>query len=168
MSVTFPQLETSFGFIKRRLQAACRSLSKIHAHMKFLFEKLRTTIGVTKILGRIAAGLNLNPDRATLKRRVQIGHPFSMRMIQRFRDAQNSSQAPDHALIVVTQRGVRDVMAGRLRLAIVIANHRSHHGSVSALETRNVSIKRKILAMLVVPAMADHMADIVEQRPRFE
>src|SRR5882757_11577455 len=55
-------------------------------------------------------------------------------------------------------------MASRLRLAIMIANHRRHHRAISALQTWNVSVKRKILAMLVVTAMADHVADVMEQR----
>src|SRR5580765_3185327 len=127
--------------------------------MKFLLEKLSAAIGVTEILCRIAARANLHAYRAALKCSVQVSHPLPMRVIERFRDPKNSSQAPDHAFIVVTQRGVRDMMSGRLRLPIVIANHCRHHGSVSAFKAGNVSVKRKIFAMLVVPAVADHVAN---------
>jgi len=89
-------------------------------------------------------------------------------MIQSFRDAKNGSQPADHALIVVTQRGVRRMMPGRLRLAIVIANHRRDDGAISALETYDVSVERKIFAVLVMAAVADHVANIVKQRTGFE
>src|ERR1700719_3290910 len=59
-------------------------------------------------------------------------------------------------------------MAGRRRLPIVIAHQRRHNSAVSALETRNTSTARKILAVLVVPAMADHLWGIVMQRAGLE
>jgi hypothetical protein len=135
--------------------------------MKFLFEKLSATIGVTEILSRIPACPDLNTHRAALKRGVQVCHPLPMGMIEPFSDPKNSSQTPDHTLVVVTQRSVRDVMPRRLRLSVVIANYCGHNGSIPALQARNVAIKHKILAMFVMPAMADHVADIVEQRPSF-
>ena len=91
-----------------------------------------------------------------------------MRMIQSFRDAKNRSQPADHAFIVVIQRSIRGVMPGGVRLPIVIANHRRDDGPVSTLKARNVSVERKVLAVFVMPTVADHVADIVEQRAGFE
>src|SRR3984893_10883633 len=59
-------------------------------------------------------------------------------------------------------------MAGRLRLPIVIANQRGHNSAISARETRNITIERKVFAVLVVSAMADHVTGIVEQRACFQ
>src|SRR5258708_20954489 len=49
-----------------------------------------------------------------------------------------------------------------------MAEHRGHNSSISALQTRNISIERKVFAVLVVPAMADHVAGIVTQRAGLE
>jgi len=50
----------------------------------------------------------------------------------------------------------------------MVANQRGNHSAVAALETRDVSVQRKVFAVLVVPAMADHVSGIVEQRSGFE
>jgi hypothetical protein len=131
--------------------------------MKFLLEKLRATIGIAEILGGIAARADLHAHRAALKGSVQVGDPLPVGMIERFRDAKNGRKPANHALIVVIQRSIRDVMAGGIRFPIMVTDHRGHHSTVSALQTRNVSIERKVFAMLVVAAMADHVTNIVEQ-----
>src|SRR5258708_34844309 len=115
-----------------------------------------------------AGGANLRPTGAALKRSIEVSDALAMRVIQGFGDAQNGRQPPDRSLIVVIQRRVRNVMASRRRLPIVIADQRGHNSAVSALETRNISIERKIFAVLVMPAMADHVTGIVKQRAGFE
>src|SRR5437868_5751209 len=52
--------------------------------------------------------------------------------------------------------------------AIVITNQGGDDGPLAALETWNVSMQGQVFAVLVVPAMTDGMADIMEQRPSFE
>jgi hypothetical protein len=136
--------------------------------VKLFFEEFRAAIGIAEILGGIAARADLHTYCATLERRVEIGHAPPMRMIQSFRDAKNGSQPADHALIIVIQRRVRRVMPGRLRLPIVIANYRRDDGTVSALKAWNVSVERKVFAMLVMPAVANHVANIVEQCAGFQ
>src|SRR6266404_1235766 len=156
------------GSPARERKAASPRLPEIHAHVKFFFEEFRAAIGVSKILGGVAARVDLHTYRATLERSVEISHALPMRMIQSLRDAKNRSQPADHALIVVTQRSVRRVMPGRLRLPIVIANGSSDDRAVSALKAWNISVERKIFAMLMMPAVADHVANIMEQRARFQ
>ena len=132
--------------------------------MKFFFKEFRTAIGVAQIFRGIAARADLHAHRAALERGVEIRHALPMRMIQSFRDAKNRSQPADH----VIQRSIRGVMPGGIRLPIVIANHRRDDGPVSTLKARNVSVERKVLAVFVMPTVADHVADIVEQRAGFE
>jgi len=136
--------------------------------VELLFEEFRAAIGIAEILGCVAARADLHTHRATLERSVEIRHALPMRMIQSFRDAKNRSEPADHTLIVITQRGVRRVMPGRIGLPIVIANRSSDDGAVSPLKAWNISVECKIFAMLVVPAVADHVTNIMEQRAGFQ
>jgi len=56
------------------LQADSSSLPEIHAHVNFFFEEFRAAIGVSKILGGVAARVDLHTYRATLERSVKIGY----------------------------------------------------------------------------------------------
>src|ERR1700688_3491288 len=60
------------------------------------------------------------------------------------------------------------MVAGRVRLSIVITDERGHHRAAPAFQTWNISIQREIFAVLVVPAVADHVPSVVEERSRFQ
>ena len=119
-------------------------------------------------LGSIAAGLDLQADRATLKRSVNVGDALPMRMVKSFGDAQDGSQASGYALVQIGQRRVGYVMAGRLGLAIVIAHQRGHHRAVPTGKAGNVPVQREIFAVLVMPVMADGVTNVVKQSAGFE
>jgi len=85
-------------------------------------------------------------------------------MIESFGDPENRGEAADNSLIVVGERGVGDVMTRGNGLAIVIAHQGRDNRAIAAFQTGDVAVQGKILAMFVVPAVANHMADIVQQR----
>ena len=91
-------------------------------HVKFFFKKFGAAICVAQIFRGVAARVDLHADCAALKSGIDIGDALAMRMIERFRDAKNRSQPASHALIIVIQRRIGNVMAGRLGLPIVIAD----------------------------------------------
>src|SRR5208337_966765 len=106
-----------FGPGSRGLGAA-----EIDLDVEFLFKEVGAALRVAQVFGGIAAGVDLQSDAAALERRANIFHALAMRVVQPFGDAQNGSEAPRDALVVVVERGISGMVAGRLRLAIVIAN----------------------------------------------
>ncbi len=59
-------------------------------------------------------------------------------------------------------------MSGWRRLAIVVAHECGDDGTVATFQARNVAVEREVFAVFVVPAMADHVSNVVEQRPRLQ
>lgn len=60
------------------------------------------------------------------------------------------------------------MMAGGLRFAIVITHDSADDVAVASLQSRDISVQCQIFPMLVVPPVADAMADIVKKRPRLK
>jgi hypothetical protein len=143
-------------------------LTEKHPHVKLFFKKFGTAIRIAEVFGGVPVRADLHSDRAALKGSIDIGDVLSMRMIERFGDAKNGSEAASHALVAVTQRRIRCVMAGWIGLAIVIADQRGHNGTIAARKTRNISVERQVFAVFMVAPMADHVAGIVEKRACFE
>ena len=97
--MTFPQTETSFGFIRRQLQAACRRLPKIHAYMKFLLEKRRAAIGIAITIIVIKRCFMLSPRFIGIQHIIGTINAFRCKRIARrrscsanFRNRLQSSQ----------------------------------------------------------------------------
>lgn len=84
-------------------QAGGSSLPEKHAHVKFFFEELGAAIGVAEIFGGVTAGADLDADGAALEGSVDVGDPLSMRVVERFRDANDGGQAAGDALVVGIQ-----------------------------------------------------------------
>src|SRR6266481_4815821 len=143
------------------LQASGGGLPEKRPHVEFFFKKFGAAICIAQIFRCVAARADLHAYRAALKRGVDAGDALAMRMIERFRDAQNGSQAASHALIVVIQRRIRDVMAGRLGLSVVIPHERGHNSAVAALQTWNISIEREVYAVLV--RSEEHTSELQSQ-----
>ena len=53
-------------------------------------------------------------------------------------------------------------------LAIVITNRCRDDAAIVSVEALDVAVERKIFAVFVVAAVADHVADIVKHRRRLE
>ena len=136
--------------------------------MKFLLEQFGAAIGIAQIFGGVALRGYLQADSATLERRAQIGNALPMGVIERLRNAENRRQAPCDPLIVIVQRRIRHVMPGWNGFAIVIAHQRSDDGAVACFQARDIAVEREVFAVFVVPAMADHVPDVVEQRARLQ
>src|SRR6266481_6761462 len=75
------------------LQASGRGLPEKRPHVEFFFKKLGAAICIAQVFRCVAARADLHAYRAALKRGVDAGDALAMRMIERFRDAQNGSQA---------------------------------------------------------------------------
>ena len=90
--------------------------------MKLFLEQLRALRGVAQILRGITPRIHLQRHRAALKCSMQIRNPLPVRMVQRFRYAQNGRQPPRDALIRVVQRCVARMVPRRHGLAIVVAH----------------------------------------------
>ena len=132
--------------------------------MELFFEQVRATAGIAEIFCGIAAGVYLQADGAPLEGCMNVGNALAVRVIESFGDTEDGSEAARHALIQIGQRGIRNVMAGRLRFAVVITHQGSDDGTVAPFQARNVTIQRQIFAVLVMPVMADGVADVVKQR----
>lgn len=52
--------------------------------------------------------------------------------------------------------------------AVVIANDSADKAAIAALESRDIAVKSEIFAVFVMAAVADTMADIVEESASFE
>src|SRR5208337_129718 len=141
---------------------------EIDLDVEFLFKEVGAALGIAQVFGGVAAGVDLQCDAAALERRANLIHALAMRVVEAFGDTQNRGQAARGALVVVVERGVSGMVAGRLRLAVVIAHDRANHAAVAALQAGNVAIQRKVFAVLVVAAMADAMPHVVQQRAGFE
>src|SRR5271168_88063 len=115
-------------------------LTEVHFHVKLFFKKLRPQSRVTQILGSVSAGRDMQRRRTTLKGGSQIRDPLPVRMVESFRDPQNSGKPASNALVVVVQRRIRHVMSGRLGLAVVITDQRGHDGAVAPFHSRNVAV----------------------------
>src|SRR5271163_194415 len=53
-------------------------------------------------------------------------------------------------------------------LPVVITDNRSHNRAVAPFEAGNIAVHHQILAMLVMPAMADHVPYVVQKRASFQ
>ena len=60
------------------------------------------------------------------------------------------------------------MMPRRLRLAIVITHERGDNRAVAPFQAWNVAVQREIFPMLVMAAMAHSVANIMQQRTRFQ
>ena len=142
--------------------------AEIDLNVEFLFKEVGAALRVAQVFRGVAAGVNLQRDAAALERRANILNALAMRVVQPFGDAQNGGEAPRDALVVVVERGIRRMVAGWLRLAVVVAHQCAHHAAVPALQSWNVAIQRQVFTVLVVAAVADAMPHVVQERAGFE
>ena len=137
--------------------------AEVELNVEFLFEQIGAALGITEIFGHVAAGLHLEGDGSALEGGMQTQNTLQMGVVQAFGDADNGGKSPRDALVVVIESGIRTVMAGGLRFAIVITNDGRDDVAVAPFEAGNVAIEGEIFPMFVVTAMADAMTDIVKE-----
>ena len=125
-------------------------------------------MGVAEVFGGVAASVDLEGDAAALEGCANSVDALAMRMVQAFGDTQDGGEAAGYAFVVVVEGGIGGMVAGWFGFAVVIADERAHHAAVAAFEARYVAIQREVFSMLVVAAMTDAMAYIMQERAGFE
>ena len=60
------------------------------------------------------------------------------------------------------------MMCRGVRFAIVIAHQRCDDGPVAPFEPPNIAIEGEIFPVLVMPAVPDHVASVMQQCARFQ
>ena len=143
-------------------------MPKIEPNVKFLFKKFGAAVGVEQVFRRIAPSSDLQTHGSMLERRANLHDALSMGMIQGFGNSQDRRKTASDSLVAVVQRGICDVVPRGLRFSIVITHQRGNDGAVAAFESWDIAVEHKIFAVLVVAAMGDAMADVVEERAGFE
>jgi len=136
--------------------------------VKFLFKQFGAAIRVANIFGGVAARPEMEADGAALEFRANLRDALAVRMIEAFGDTENRSEAVSKAFVGITQRAVRRMITGRFCLSIVITNGGGDQIAIAASESGDVAVERQIFAVLVMPAIADRVADVMEQRGGFE
>ena len=142
--------------------------AEVEMGVEFAFEEGGAALGVADILGGVATGAELDGDGAALEGGAEILNALAVGVIETFGDAEDGGEAAGDALVVVVEGGVGGVVGVGSGLAIVIANDGGDDVAVAGFEAGDVAVEGEIFAMLVVAAMGDAMADVVEERPRFE
>ena len=132
--------------------------------VKFLLEEIGAALGITKIFGNVATGLHLKSDGSALKGGVQVENALAVGMVQPLGDAGDGSETARDAFVGVVEAGIGGVMVIGDGFAVMVTHNGSDDVAVAPLEARNIAIEGKILAVFVVPAVADPVADIVQQR----
>ena len=133
-----------------------------------MLKKIRAAIRVANIFGGVAARREVQAHRAALKLCLNFRDALAVGMIESFRDTQNRSEAAGEALVGIAQRTVRRMIAGRFGLSIVVTDGGSDEIAIAAIESGNVSVERQVFAVLVMPAIADGVANVMQQGRGFE
>ena len=141
---------------------------KIQAHVKFLFKQFSAAICVANIFGGVAAGPEMEADGAALEFCANLRDALAVRMIEAFGDTENRSEAVSEAFVGIIQRAVRRMITRRFCLSIMVTNGGGDQIAVAAIESGDVAVERQIFAVLVMPAIADGVADVMKQRGGFE
>ena len=148
--------------MRKRRWSVQAGAAEVEVDVEFFFEEVGAALGIAKVFGDIAASLHLKSDGAALKSGVQIENPLEMGMIEAFGDADESGEAAGDALVIVVEHGIGGMMAGGFGLAVMVANDSGNDSAIPTFETGDVAIQGEVLAVLVMAAMADAMAQIVE------
>ena len=136
--------------------------------MKFVLKEFSAASRVANIFGGVAVRPEMEADGAALKFRTEMRDALAVRMIEAFGDTENRSEAASKALVGIIQRAVRRMITRRFCLSIVVTNGGGDQIAVAAIESGNVAVERQIFAVLVMAAIADSVADVMEQRGGFE
>src|SRR5450432_1310387 len=143
-------------------------LAEIKFYVELFFEEFGAALGVAKVFGYVVTGIYFYGNGVFLKRRMEAMDALAVGVIQTFGDANDGGETPGDTLVVVVERGVGGMVVCGFRLAIVVPHHRSDHIAIAAFHAGNIAIEGQVLAMLVVSAMADPVANIMKQCTGFE
>jgi hypothetical protein len=136
--------------------------------VEFFFEEVGTALGVEEIFGNIATRANFQGDSAALEGGAHGLDALAMGVIESLGNADERGEAAGDALVVIVECRVGGVMAGRLGLAIVIADNSGDKVAIAGFESGDVAIESEVFAVLVVATVADAVTDIVEERTGFQ
>jgi hypothetical protein len=142
--------------------------AEVEVGVEFAFEEGGAALGVTNVFGGVAAGAELDGYGAALERGAEILDALAMGVIEAFGDAEDGGKAAGDALVAVVEGGVSGMIRVGSGFAIVIADDGGDNVAVTAIEAGDVAVEGEIFAVLVVAAMGDAMADVVEKSAGFE
>ena len=142
--------------------------SEIQAHVKFLFKQFGAAICVANIFGGVAARPEMEADGAALEFGANLRDALAVGMVEALSDTENRSEAASKAFVGIIQRAVRRMITRRFCLSIMVTNGGGDKISVAAIEPGNVAVECQIFAVLVMAAIADGVADVMEQRGGFK
>ena len=103
-----------------------------------------------------------------MKCRTDFRDVLAAGVVEPFGDSKDACETTRDAAIAVTERGVGRMMGGGLGFSVVIADKRSDEGAIAVGKARDVAVERQIFAVFVVATVADGVADVMEERSRFE
>src|SRR5262249_5437585 len=72
------------------------------------------------------------------------------------------------ALVAIVEDGVGGMVSIGSGFPVVIAHDGTDEVAISAFETGDIAIESKVFAVFVMPAVADAVTDVVEERAGFE
>jgi hypothetical protein len=136
--------------------------------MKFLFEKVGAALGIAEIFGDIATGLDLKGNGTALKGGVETENALAMGVVKALGNADHSSKTARDALVIVGKPGISGMMAVGVSLAVMVAHDGSNDMTVAPFQAGDIAVEGKVLAVLVVAAMTDTMANVVKERAGFQ
>jgi len=136
--------------------------------VEFAFEEGGAAFGVADVFGGVAAGAELDGDGTALEGGAEVLDALAVRVIEALGDAEDGGETAGDALVVVVKSGVSGVIGVGSGFAIVIANDGGDDVAVAAIEAGDVAVESEIFAVLVVAAMGDAVADVMEESACFE
>src|SRR5580692_8287921 len=142
--------------------------AEVEVSVEFALEEGGAALGVADVFGGVATDAELDGYGAALERGAEILNALAVGVIEAFGDAEDGGEATRDALVIVVEGGVAGVIGVGRGFAIVIANDGGDNVAVAAFEAGDVTVKGQIFAVLVVAAMSDAMADVVNERAGFE
>ena len=143
-------------------------VAEVESDVEFFFEEIGAALGVAKIFGDIAASLDFERDGAALEGSAHGLDALAMGMVEALGNADEGSESACDALVIVVECGVRGMVPVGRGLAVVIAHDGADQVAIAALESRDIAVESQVLAVFVMPAVADTVADVMEEGAGFE
>ena len=143
-------------------------VAEVEFDVEFFFEEIGAALGVAKIFGDIAASLDFERDSAALEGSAHGLDALAVRMVKALGNADEGSKAACDALVIIVECGVRGMVSVGRGLAVVIAHNGADQVAIAALESRDIAIESQVLTVFVMAAVADTVANVMEEGASFE
>lgn len=142
--------------------------AEVEVGVEFAFEEGGAAFGVANVFGGVAADAELDGYGAALEGGAKILDALAVGVVEAFSDAEDGAEAAGDALVAIVEGGIGGVIGIGSGFAIVIADDGGDDVAVAAFEAGDVAVEGEIFAVLVVAAMGDAVADVVEESAGFE